>query len=764
MRNGNWTVSWGESGQSDYLMPISGTADGAANIVISNSLNGLFKFTFHETTLVYSVESATSTDTGNETFDVSSSGRMLPYAPGGDARGFGKVHGGIYFNNDGTNLYIGVAGFEKNGDNTLLLFLDVDGATSGVSSLASVSSGPTAFSVANNLSFNSTNFVPEVGILVGNRFADARNYPDMGAGQGVYSLSGTAANNFSGFDLKTGAISQWGDRGTNSANAGIEIALSLSSLGLSPGGTFKAAAIIAGGPSGNNRWFSGETYGESVSGTLVGNDFQDGSVTLIGAAVYVSDMAAPTYGGPPPFSGDDVMLQGYQWNVPTNPTLKGVWYDRLRGQADSNEFSRFSMMWMPPPQKCDSGAGSVGYDPFDYYDLGTYSEKFTTETRYGSESELQACMSALRAKGINPIVDLVFNHNVGGYTTEGGTGTLNFAYGNHDTFEKIDPNGNNGNNLYNNNVKNEPFQFQTVFGPDVNVSHHYQRQGLKNWGSWVTARAAYGGYRWDYTQGMEPWFMSEFMDYAQMKGRFSVMEYWETHDDATEQENLTWLALTDYRSALFDMRLHEHLEDMCNLDGTFDMSLLASLGLVNANALYAVTFPESHDTIRPYGEGSPAKTGILKDKMLAYAYALIAEGLPMVAYNDYFIGPYADPNPPADPVDDGWTGTPLKTEIDALIDARRKYAGGSSSYLSQSNTTDLLIMKRDGDATKPGCILVLNDHMSSTLSDSVYTGWASTNLVDVLDTNHVVSTDSGGIATLGASNRSYRVYVRQGDL
>ena len=253
------------------------------------------------------------------------------------------------------------------------------------------------------------------------------------------------------------------------------------------------------------------------------------------------------------------------------------------------------------------------------------------------------------------------------------------------------------------------------------------------------------------------------MNYATMKGRFSVMEYWEADTDAIEEENLTWLALTDYRSALFDMRLHEHIADMCNLSGTFDMSELSRAGLINANALYAVTFPESHDTIRPYG-GEGDKTGIAQDKMLAYAFVLISEGLPMVAYNDYFIGPYADPGTPEDPVDDGWTGTPLKAQIDPLIDARRNYASGSTSYLSQSNTNDVFIIKRNGDESKPGCILVLNDNTSSSLSDSVNTGWASTNLVDALDTNHVVATDSGGIATLSASNRSYRVYVKQGDL
>jgi len=762
--NGSWTTNWGESNQSDFLLPLNGTAESAAgNIVISNSLDGLYQFTFNETSLAYSVEATSGTDSGDEVFDVSSSGRMLPYASGGDARGFGKLHGGIYFNNDGTNLYIGIAGFEKNGDNVLMLFIDADGTSTGVSSLTNVSTGPSAFSGADNLSFDSTNFVPEIGILVGNRFAKGRNYPDMGSGQGVYSLSPTAATGFSGFDLKTGAISQWGDRGTNSANAGIEIALSLSSLGLSTGDIFKAAAIIAGGASGLNRWFSGETYGESVSGTLSGNDFGDNAVTLIGAQVYISDVEAPAYGGPPPFTDDDVMLQGYYWDVPFESGHgEGTWYDRVRGQAESNELDKFTMIWMPPPQKCDSNTNSVGYDPFDYYDLGTYNEKFTTETRYGSEAELQACISALKSCSITPIIDLVFNHNKGGYSTEGGTGTLNFAYGNHDTFEKIDTTGTNSSSYYNDNSRNEPFQFETDFGPDVNVSHWYQRQGLKNWGNWVSAKAAYGGYRWDYTQGIEPWFVAEFMNYGLMKGRFSVMEYWMEKTDSTVQENLTWLALTDYRSAMFDMLLHTELENMCNLNGTFDMSLLVSVGLVNANPAYTVTFPESHDTIRPYGGDD--KTGILKDKLLAYAFALISQGLPMVAYNDYFIGPNADPNPPNDPVDDGWTGTPLKSEIDDLIDARREYAGGSSSYLSQSNKTDLFIVKRSGNAEKPGCILVINDHTSSTLSDTVATGWISTNLVDVLNTNHTVVTDDSGYATLNSSSRWYRVYVPEGEL
>jgi hypothetical protein len=55
-------------------------------------------------------------------------------------------------------------------------------------------------------------------------------------------------------------------------------------------------------------------------------------------------------------------------------------------------------------------------------------------------------------------------------------------------------------------------------------------------------------------------------------------------------------------------------------------------------------------------------------------------------------------------------------------------------------------MKRAGNTTKPICIPVLSDRVSATLSDTVNTGWASTNLVDALQTHFVVSTDESGNA------------------
>lgn len=186
-------------------------------------------------------------DAGDEQFDVSSAGRMLPYASGGNAiSGFGRIHGGIYLNHDGTNLYIGVAGYSKteitDGEDALLLVLDTK--SGGVSGLNAINSGPKGLRICDNLLFQAGTFEPDVGILVGNRNSDGRNEPtaifrDSGNnskeyGQGVYLLTGNVATNLTPAFTESGPspISQWGDTpfSTNLANAGIEIAIPLSNL------------------------------------------------------------------------------------------------------------------------------------------------------------------------------------------------------------------------------------------------------------------------------------------------------------------------------------------------------------------------------------------------------------------------------------------------------------------------------------------------------------------------------------------------------
>jgi alpha-amylase len=217
----------------------------------------------------------------------------------------------------------------------------------------------------------------------------------------------------------------------------------------------------------------------------------------------------------------------------------------------------------------------------------------------------------------------------------------------------------------------------------------------------------------------------------------------------------------DNRVCSFDFPLHTKLVKMCNEPSEFNMEELSSGALIHVQPERAVTFVESHDEIRPYGVGDPPKTGMTQNKELAYAFILMSEGLPCVFRQDYLDAPYAD----TDANGTGWMGTPLKPLIDPLIDARKKYAGGATTYLSTAYKTNLFIAKREGTETKDGCIFVLNNHLTQPLTNSVNTGWAEgTILVDALNTNHTLSVQSGGMAPLSASNRFYRVYVRQSAL
>lgn len=437
---------------------------------------------------------------------------------------------------------------------------------------------------------------------------------------------------------------------------------------------------------------------------------------------------------------------------------------------ESNEFDRFDRVWMNPPQKGKSGIYSVGYDVFDPYDLGKYDQKDTVPTRYGTEDQLKSCVQAFGEKGIECIADMVLNHMNGGDPYR-----YDFEYASK-TFEKRNTGSTETNGYFNVNYTNFPFQYDWGFGlaeptkawsnypaahsADVNERHPYMRIGIKNNGTWLQAKGGYKGCRFDFTQGVEPWFFAEYMNYGLLKDQFAVAEYWAEVKDATAREHATWISLMDNRICSFDFPLHEKLEIMCNFPATFDMEELSHGALIHVNADRAVTFVESHDEVRPFGGDD--KFGMKEDKELAYAFILISEGHPCVFRQDYSDAPYADEDPPADSIDDGWTGVPLKPQIDQLIDARKKFAGGSTTYLSTTNKDRLYIAKRNGGEQKDGCVLVINNHLSLSLTNTVDVGWAQgTVLVDAIDTNHTVTVQSGNLAALSASNRSYRVYVRQ---
>jgi alpha-amylase len=67
----------------------------------------------------------------------------------------------------------------------------------------------------------------------------------------------------------------------------------------------------------------------------------------------------------------------------------------------------YGRMWLPPPQRADSGNHSVGYDVFDRFDLG----RPRNETLYGTERGLKTLVQTAHRAGVLVNTDFVPNHN-----------------------------------------------------------------------------------------------------------------------------------------------------------------------------------------------------------------------------------------------------------------------------------------------------------------------------------------------------------------
>lgn len=111
------------------------------------------------------------------------------------------------------------------------------------------------------------------------------------------------------------------------------------------------------------------------------------------------------------YSQDDVMMQAFYWNVPVDEAyFNGSWWDTLKTKANQLEDAGFTGLWIPPPSKGNWGISDMGYGLFDHYDLGNYNQKGSTETRFGSRTELEAMIDTLHNHDIHVYADIILNH------------------------------------------------------------------------------------------------------------------------------------------------------------------------------------------------------------------------------------------------------------------------------------------------------------------------------------------------------------------
>ena len=204
--------------------------------------------------------------------------------------------------------------------------------------------------------------------------------------------------------------------------------------------------------------------------------------------------------------GEGVMMQAFYWDVPAG----GNWWNTVSSKVADWSNAGIDAIWLPPASKAHNGALSMGYDPFDYFDFGEYNQMGSTETRFGSRTELISLVNAAHQNQLSVIADIVINHNSGGDSEAN-------PYTGGNTYTDYNPMSGmfyrSASDFHPNNILNND---TGVFGgfPDLSHSQPYVQDWLwKNSNSvakYYRDVIGFDGWRFDYVKGFEPWVVKDW--------------------------------------------------------------------------------------------------------------------------------------------------------------------------------------------------------------------------------------------------------------
>ncbi len=440
-----------------------------------------------------------------------------------------------------------------------------------------------------------------------------------------------------------------------------------------------------------------------------------------------------------------VIMQSFYWDCPKLEGKEFQWWNFVKEKIPSLKETGFTALWLPPACKAANlGGMSMGYDPYDYYDLGDIEQKGSGPTWFGSRSELEDLIREVHDKEMQVYADMVLNHTNGADEQE-----LNL-FDKKMGWTKYNP----GSGKF---VRDwrcyHPSYFERMddmdFGgmPDLCHRNPYVYSELMEYARWLIEEIGFDGLRYDFVKGYGAWIVTAILERLYEKkgvtgfSPFGVGEYWDSDIYINE-----WLkqtnAYSDNPVTAFDFPLRGRLKDLCDSYG-FNLKTLTQSGTLITDGMpeLSVTFVENHDIVRT--------DPIVNDKMLAYAYILTHEGYPCVFWQDYYNWNLAQEE--------------NKNGIAALVKIHEQYAGGATEIIYCDD--DLYIMQRRGTEKEKGLVFVLNN-AARWNGRLINTQWASTRFIpgawggkDNADTPEEKWTDGIGAAEFWAPPRGYAVYV-----
>ncbi len=441
-----------------------------------------------------------------------------------------------------------------------------------------------------------------------------------------------------------------------------------------------------------------------------------------------------------------VMMQAFYWDAPRIENQEGNWWNFIADRIETIAASGFDALWLPPVNK-GADHRSMGYDPYDYFDLGDFDQKGGTKTLYGNRAELERLIARAHQSKLALYADMVINHNSGGDEEE-----INPLDG-EKRWTKFNPASGRFPRDWNcfhpcryeqNMIEGENF------GGFPHLCHRNPDvyKAMFNYSRMLIEELGFDGFRFDYVKGYGAWMISLLAKYRYVKngGEFTpfvVAELWSGTEDIEQ-----WIdrvnGMTDNQIAAFDFPLRYKLKDVCDTLN-YDLRNLTDGGaIVMKRPLHAATFVDNHDM---------GDNAIVNDKMLAYSFIMVHEGYPCVFWHDYYNNQLDRP------------GTP--NGIDALIQVHKGFAGGDSQILHAD--PDLYIMQRVGykseSIDQPGLIYVLNNLGDQWSGTSVKTRWPNQRFRPAAWDGHDQTlpdertTDAEGNAEFPAPPRGFAVYV-----
>lgn len=433
------------------------------------------------------------------------------------------------------------------------------------------------------------------------------------------------------------------------------------------------------------------------------------------------------------------MIQFFHWYSEGDCKL----YDEAAKAADYLKELGISAVWFPPAYKANGGGYSVGYDPYDLYDLGEFDQKGTIPTKYGTKEQYVNACKTLQEKGISVIADIVLNHKAGGdekekfhavkvnpenrqenisepFEIESYTkftfpnrekkysdfewnftcfSGVDYAEGQEEGIYQIFHDFGDG---WEEMIDSEKGNYDYLMYNDIDHRNPFVREELDKWGKWYHDQIHFDGVRLDAVKHQSPVFYKEWLYKLRentAKNIFAVGEYWAPGEVNLLQD---YIDATEGCMSLFDSSLQQNFHIASKEGADYDLRKIFDETLTLLNPAFSVTVVDNHDTQPLQALEAPVEKWF---KPLAYALILLREnGYPCVFYPDLFGAHYTDKDKEGN---DQEIFLDKVEKIEELLKARQQFAyGAQKDYFEDANC---LAWTREGDDEHAGCAVVLSN-------------------------------------------------------